>query len=262
MEQKKLESFKKWFTDYVAGFYGTDKFINDHIKLKEVHTQKVCEESKFIADSISLDTNKKRLAEIIALFHDVGRFEQFAKYRTYKDAQSVNHSLLGVKILRDKKVLEGLDKSEQSLIEKVVQLHGVAKLNSDLPEQVMLFLKLIRDADKLDILRVMLMYFNAYKANPKEYQYEMEFPDVPEYSNNVLKSILRGEPVDYSSLQTFNDLKLLLLGWVYDINFPVTFKMIKERHLLEQIIDFMPASKEIDEVKKRVLDYVDSKIKS
>ena len=123
-------------------------------------------------------------------------------------------------------------------------------------------MKLIRDADKLDILRVMLMFFNAYKANPQEYQYEMEFADIPGYSADVIKSILRGDPIDYRSLRTFNDLKLLLLGWVYDINFPATFRLIKERRLLEQIIDFMPASAEIDEVKKRVFDYVDSRIKS
>jgi putative nucleotidyltransferase with HDIG domain len=260
MEQKTLEYYKKWFTDYVAAFYGNDEFVNAHIKLKEEHTKIVCLECNYIADSMLLDANKKRLAETMALFHDVGRFEQFTKYRTYKDDKSINHCELGVKILREKKLLEPLEKNERELIEKVVGFHGVRQLNLQCNSDCLFYLKIIRDADKVDVLRVMIMYFSEYKANPDEFRFEAELADIPEYSEGVLKAILLGETLDYRSLRTFNDLKLLLLGWMYDINFPATFKRIKERRLLEQLIDFMPVSKETREVKKKIFDYVDSRL--
>jgi hypothetical protein len=49
-----------------------------------------------------------------------------------------------------------------------------------------------------------------------------------------------------NKMRTLNDFKLLQLGWIYDLNFPVTVKIIKERQYLEAIRKSLPASEEID----------------
>jgi hypothetical protein len=95
MEQGQLEKFRAWFNDYVAGFYGDDEFVNANIKLKEEHSKRVCKEMLYLADELGLPDEQRRIAEATALFHDIGRFEQFARYRTYNDPRSVNHCLLG-----------------------------------------------------------------------------------------------------------------------------------------------------------------------
>ena len=90
MEQEQLEKFRDWFDGYVAGFYGDDEFVNANLKLKEEHSRRTCEEMRYLACELGLSGNQKRIAEVIAILHDVGRFEQFVKYRTYNDPRSVN----------------------------------------------------------------------------------------------------------------------------------------------------------------------------
>jgi len=262
VKQEQIENFRVWFNDYVAGFYGDDKFVNAHLKLKEEHSQRTCKEMTFLAEQLNLSDNQKRIAEVIALFHDVGRFEQFIRYRTYNDTRSVNHSLLGLNILRQKKVLEEVEEKERELIEKAIEYHGLKKLPKDLDGQCLLFSKLIRDADKIDILYVVTGYFRQYKENPEGFKLELDFADEPVYSNEILKKVLHGQLIAYNEMRTLNDMKLCLLGWVYDVNYPAALKRIRQRKFLEMLFDLLPQTGDIEQVKEKILAYVDSKIEN
>jgi len=72
---------------------------------------------------------------------------------------------------------------------------------------------------------------------------------------------LCGRQIDYGELRTLNDAKLLQLGWVYDVNFTVVLKRIKQRRFLEMLIDFLPETRDIERVREKIFEYVDSKIK-
>lgn len=261
MEQRQLEKLGAWFDDYVAGFYGDSEFINANLKLKEEHSRRTCEEMLYLAGELDLADNQKRIAEVIALFHDIGRFEQFIRYRTYNDGRSVNHCLLGLDVLRETKVLEAVERKERELIEKAIEYHGLRELPRNLDGECLLFSKLIRDADKLDVLYVVTEYYRQYRDNPQEFMLEMEFPDEQGYSAEVVEKILRGRQIDYGELRTLNDAKLLQLGWVYDVNFTVVLKRIKQRRFLEMLIDFLPETRDIERVKGKIFEYVDSKTK-
>jgi len=261
MEQRQLEKFRVWFDDYVAGFYGADEFINANLKLKEEHSRRTCEEMLYLAGELDLADNQKRIAEVIALFHDIGRFEQFIRYRTYNDGRSVNHCLLGLEVLRETKALEGVERKERGLIEKAIEYHGLKELPRNLDGECLLFSKLIRDADKLDVLYVVTDYYRQYRDNPQEFMLELEFPDEQGYSAELVEKILRGRQIDYGELRTLNDAKLLQLGWVYDVNFTVVLKRIKQRRFLEMLIDFLPETRDIERVKEKIFGYVDFRIK-
>ena len=260
MEQQQLDKFKAWLDGYTAGFYGDDPFVNANIKLKDEHSRRVCQEMLYLARQLGLSPQQKLTAEAIALLHDIGRFEQFAKYRTYNDARSINHNLLGLEVLRREKVLDGVDEKEKQIIEKAIEYHGLRKLPGDLDGESLLFSQLIRDADKLDVFYVVTEYYAQYKDNPQDFMLELEFPDGPDYSPDVIEKLLRKERIDYKALSTLNDMKLLQLGWVYDVNFAATLKRIKERRFLEKLIGFLPQTDDIERVKKTVFDYVDSAI--
>jgi hypothetical protein len=260
VEQGQLIKFKVWFDDYVAGFYGGDDFLNANIKLKEQHSRRTCQEMLYLADQIKLTDNQKRIAEALAFFHDIGRFEQFARYRTYNDGRSVDHCLLGLEVLRKTKVLDGVVREEREFIERAIEYHGRKELPADLDGQCLLFSKLIRDADKLDVFYVVIQYYRQYRNNPSKFLLELEFPDSPTYSPEVVEAILRGELIDYSMLRTLNDMKLLQLGWVYDINFTAALKRIKRRKFLETLLDFLPQTEDIRKVKEKVFAYVDFRI--
>jgi hypothetical protein len=260
MEQEQLKKFRTWFGDYVAGFYGNDEFINANLKMKEEHSRRVCKEMLYLTEEMGLPDNQKRIADAISLFHDIGRFEQFVKYRTYNDSRSVNHCLLGLEALRRTKVLGQVDKYERELIEKAIEYHGLRELPADLDGECLLFSKLIRDADKLDVFYVVTEYYKQYRDNPEEFTLELEFPDGPGYSDEVVEKVLCGRRIDYGQLQTLNDAKLCQLGWVYDVNFTATLKRIKQRRFLEKIIDFLPETEDISKVRGKIFEYVDSRI--
>jgi len=260
MEQEQLEKIRVWFDDYVAGFYSDDEFVNANIELKEKHSRRTCEETLGLAEELGLTDNQKRIADAIAILHDVGRFEQFVKYRTYNDPRSVNHCLLGMEVLRQRKVLEQVDSKERELIEKAIEYHGLKELPGDLDGECLLFSQLIRDADKIDVLYVVTEYYRQYRDNPEEFMLELEFPDEPGYSAEVVGGILCGRRIDNSELRTLNDMKLCQLGWVYDVNFAATLKRIRQRRFLEKIIDFLPRTEDIEKVKAKIFEYVDRRI--
>lgn len=262
MKQKQVEKFKQWFGDYVARFYGDDEFVNANIELKDKHSRRVCSEMLFLAKELGLDANQTRIAEVIALFHDIGRFEQFVKYRTYNDPRSIDHCLLGLEVLNETGALEGVEKEEKQLIEKAIEYHGSKELPSNLNGQCLLLAKLIRDADKIDILYVVTDYYKQYQQDPDYFKLEVELPDEPRYSSKVVQAILNEQLIDYCKLQTWNDMKLLQLGWVYDVNFVPTLRRIKQRGLLEMIFEFLPQTEDIDKIRKKIFGYVDFRLEN
>ena len=262
MKQEQLENFRVWFNDYVSGFYGDDEFINANLKLKEEHSWRTCKEMMYLAEQLNLSDNQKQIAEVIALFHDIGRFEQFVRYQTYNDTRSVSHCLLGLEVLRQKKVLEDVEERERESIEKAIEYHGLKELPKDLDGQCLLFSKLIRDADKIDALYTVTGYFRQYRENPEQFNLELEFPDEPGYSNEVIKKVLCGQMIAYNELRTLNDMKLCLLGWVYDVNYSAALKRIKQRKFLEMLFDLLPGTGDIERVKEKVFAYVDSRIEN
>ena len=262
MKQEQLENLKKWLGEYVADFYCDDEYINANIRLKECHSHRTREEMNYLTSRLSLDTNKKLIAESTALLHDIGRFEQFKKYQTYSDHRSVNHSELALEILHQTQILDRFDKTEKKFIEKAIEYHNLKELPEGLNGDLLLYSKLIRDADKLDIFFVATECYKQLRMNPESVMLEIEFPDTPEYTPSVLEDLLAGEKVNYKMLNTFNDMKLLQLGWVYDINFVAALERIKKRGFLDMVLDFLPQTEDIDKVRKKIFEYVDERIQN
>lgn len=260
MEQTQLDKIRIWFDDYVANFYSDDETVNANTELKENHTHRTCKEILYLVDELGLDENQKLISETIALLHDVGRFEQFLKYRMYSDAKSVDHCLLGLEVLEKYRALDGIDHQEKLIIQKAIEYHGRIELPPGLDDQYLLFSKLIRDADKLDAFYVVVMYYRQYKDNPVKFKLGIELPDEPGYSEDVVNVLLSGQCVDNRQLKILNDLKLSLLGWVYDVNFKPTLKRIKNRGYLEELLGFLPEDENIKLVGEKILGYLDFKL--
>ncbi|MGA2171506.1 MAG: HD domain-containing protein [Sedimentisphaerales bacterium] len=261
MRKEQVEGLRDWFDGFVAGFYGGDEYVNANIKLKQDHSKRVCDEMLFLADELSLGENERLLAEAIGLLHDAGRFPQFAKYRTYSDPRSINHCQLAVSVLEEHKVLDALEPGEKQIILKAIEYHGVKELPENLDDDTLLFCRLIRDADKIDILCVMVENYRIQRQEPSRFSYELELPDEPRCSPEIIRAVLNGERIDYANLRTWNDMKLINLSWVYDVNFVPTLKRIKERKSLEAIIEMLPDTPDIRRVSEKIFAYVDSRIK-
>ena len=260
--QQIMKKITEWFDRYAAGFYGDDSYVNANIRLKENHSRRTCREMRYLARQMRLDPRRTAIAEIIGLLHDVGRFEQFKKFRTYCDAKSTEHCLLSVEVLRGTDVLQILDQDTGTIILAAIEHHGKKELPAGLNGDSLLMARMIRDADKLDALFVMVQNYTRYYADPDNFPFEVELPEQPGYSKDVIQAVLQRRQVDYRQLTNLNDVKLLNLAWAYDVNFTPTLNRILQRRLLETIGGFLPDTPETQMAKQTVMDYVISRVKS
>ncbi|MCD6197875.1 MAG: HD domain-containing protein [Deltaproteobacteria bacterium] len=247
MNEEIVEELENWFNNYVQKFKSGNPDWQPNIILKEEHTRRVCKEILGIGRKIGLSDDDLRLAKVVALFHDIGRFEQFARYQTFVDSKSVNHAVLGVKILKENRVLNMLDKSVRDLILRAILYHNRFALPKKETEKCLLFAKLLRDADKLDIWRVVTDYYRQ-KDGKRNAAIELDLPDTPGISSDVYKDLMDKKIVNFAHLKNLNDFKLLQIGWVYDINFVQTLQCVQERCYLEMIRDVLPKSEKIAEI--------------
>ncbi len=260
MEPRWLDALKRWFDAYTNRFFGPDEYVNAHLRRKQEHTRRTCEEILFLAGRLALDENDRRIAETVALLHDVGRFPQFATYRTYNDFRSVNHGCLGVEVLDREGVLKDLSPQEKEWVRTAVAHHGQKSMPADLNGQGMLFLQLIRDADKLDIFRIALDIYRCHRDNPGKHSFEVELPDEPRVSPEVLDAVLTGRLIEYRNLRTLNDVRLCQIGWVYDMNFPASLERFKAGDVLDELFSYLPQTADIAEVRSRVRRYIDTRL--
>ena len=260
LTKEMVRKFRKWFFDYVERFLTGSDDLRKNALLKQGHTNRVSREIVELGRELGLEDRELCLAEIAALFHDIGRFEQYAEYQTFVDVDSVDHALLGVEILQREKALIPLDDEARDMILRVVSYHNRASLPGGESKECLFFTRLLRDADKLDIWRVVLEYY--HRSNPeRNHVIEYGLPDLPEISDEVCDDLKKGRIVSIHHLKTLNDFKLLQLGWIYDINFIPTFRRVRERKYLERIREVLPPMERIDEIFAQVEQYMDQRMK-
>lgn len=244
MDHVDLLNLKLWVSRYCRSFSFDDEEQQRNIALKELHTINVSANMLSIARAVLQNRNKEFIAEAIGLLHDIGRFPQYAQYRTFRDSHSVNHGRLGAEVLKEKNVLAALLPDEQELIADAVRFHNAYAIPEGLDPDKKFFLKMIRDADKLDIWRVFADY---YEKDPSERESAagLGLPDRPGYSDTVVTCLAEKRLSRLSDLRTLNDFGIMQLTWVYDLNFPVSFRLASERGYIERIISILPQTGEI-----------------
>ncbi len=230
---------RRAFGDYTAKYDTADP----KIALKIRHTYRVAELSLRIARSLELPAEDCDLAWLIGILHDIGRFEQVRRYHTFIDADSVNHAHLSADILfEDGLIGQFVDRGRAAaagqdmpvlfdLIEKAVRLHNILNLPDTLAERELLFCQLIRDADKVDILRIMC-------ETPFEDIYDVtwdEFLNSP-ISDAVFEDIMAGRTVDRANVRTVMDRRISHLAFVNGLVYPESRKLVAEQGTLEKLI--------------------------
>ncbi len=255
--QSILPTLKDRFEAYVHQFSSDDPIDQENIGLKVAHTLRVCEEIRDIGRSLDLCPEDLCLAEACALLHDIGRFKQYKEYGTFSDYRSEDHAALGVKVIKGNRLLDGLDSGTSEIILKVVGYHNRASLPPGEEERYLFFLKLLRDADKIDIWRVVTDYYQN-RGDKRNHIIELDLPDTDQVSESVYNALMNGKLAKMSELKTLNDFKLLQLGWVYDLNFPRTFEIVRERGYLEKIRNALPKeSIPVSEIYEQARSYLE-----
>lgn len=256
VDYQTLLFLKKWFLEYARSFSSPDPEKQKCLDLKEKHTFRVCSNIKEIAVSQGLSWTDVNIAETIALFHDLGRFEQFTQYGTFLDSKSINHAELAVKIIKDEGVLDDLCRKTADIIIYAIDKHNIVAIPEDCTGRELMFARMIRDADKLDIYNFSTEYFTKKNFTEND-PVILGVNDVPTITAGVLedlrnKSIVRRKDL----LHSLNDFKLLQVSWVYDLNFPKSFEILQDKKYIEKIFMTLPATDEISSISSMIYEHI------
>lgn len=246
--EEALTEFKSFTDNYLD--YGK------MITLKIDHTLRVVELCENIAKSLNLTNEEVFIAKIIGLLHDIGRFEQWKEYKTYKDIDSVDHADLGVEILKKDNYLRKYieDDKYDDIILKSICYHNKHMISDDLDEKTIMFAKLIRDADKLDILYL-------YTDGNLELELDNEF------TKDIYESLLNKNTISRKDIHTKTDRLSITFGFIFDINYEYSFKYLKDKKYFDTIIDIYKEKldnevfkNQLEEIRKTINNYIEVKL--
>jgi hypothetical protein len=253
MNQSQLDELHSRFDGYVEPFLATDEEGIKNIRLKIEHTRKVCEAMALLSAGEKLSENESRIASAVALLHDVGRFPQYRRWRTFLDSDSDNHARLAIDVIREGGILAGIDPAEVLLIEEAVRFHNLLEPPAIIQSPTRQYIDLIRDADKLDIWRV----FVELQAQPPEERASaatLGLEDLPGTATEQCVAALNSRAiVPLDTIRCFNDFRLLMISWVYDLTYSSSRRILRERGYIPALAAFLPERADIREAVAKAL---------
>ncbi len=221
-------------------------FNNENIKRKYKHTFRVVEYAINIAKSENLNEHDVYLASVCALLHDIARFKQETEFGTYIDKLSFDHGDIGFEILLEnnyieKYVYKDIDKK---IVLKAVKNHNKFEVESGLTKKEMFFAKLVRDADKLDIMD---LQGNEILDNDYNIPYEV-FNAIVEQ-----RLVVRDGKKESDIKRVF-----ITLNFIFDINFKKSMEIINEKNLINKKIQCLEGkidNNKIEVIKNKILTF-------
>ena len=253
-----LKKMHSWMTAYMNRFVTDDDVVMQGIRIKMIHTGYVTAIARELAEHLQLSPRDVQLAEIMGLFHDVGRFRQYSIYKTFNDSQSEDHADLGLKVLAEEMpYLQELPPEDAELVRFAIQNHNKKEIAPAKDQRQLVFARLLRDADKLDIYRVLSPYLtpDGVDKAPKFIKADASQQISPEF----VRDFAAGKQADYRKLRTHGDRKLIRLMWVYDVNYSWTLRKMMERGYIDLIIKYLPDQEGLDAGLHRLRTYIEQK---
>ena len=202
------------FNEYVNNF----DLKNQRIVEKKEHSSRVMNIAKSIAESLKLNEEDIHIATLAGLVHDIGRFNQLKLYGTYKDALSIDHGDEGYRVLESIIDKFTVDKKIQNIVLLTTKYHNKCKIG-DVDNRTKMFCKIVRDADKLDIMETQINEVNSENIVIKD---------------EILKSIYEKSLCKNEYCQTEEDAILRMISWIFDLNFPYSYKYLKDNKIIKR----------------------------
>ena len=236
------------------------KYTNEYLKykgrieLKIKHSFRVMRLCENLALNLGLSEEEVEIAKLIGLLHDIGRFEQWRRFETYSDKDSLDHADLGVRILKKNNYLRKFIETDKydDIILKSIKCHNKYRLPKNLSEKELLFVRLIRDADKIDILRLYTL---------KGIDLEL---DNNAFSDEVYESLLNKKEISRKEITTKTDRLSVSLGFVFDINYEYSFNYLKEKGYFDTVVDMYKnktknndLKNQLEEMRKVINNYIE-----
>jgi hypothetical protein len=228
-----LETLTRRYHAYVDTFRAADGTLPQMLQLKLDHTLCVVENARLIMGGESWPEAARATGEVCALLHDAGRYSQLSEFGTFQDARSIDHAARGVAVIEERQWLAELQPEERKAVIAAVALHNKKEVPALLPAGTADLAYLVRDADKLDIFRVLetAITDGSLARNP-EIAWDLQVKGAP--SPDVVEAVSKGQPVSYTWIKTLSDFVLIQVGWLNGgLHFRTALLLARERRVLE-----------------------------
>lgn len=230
----RLEDLPEAFLKYYRSFKSDE--MHD---LKYAHTCRVVDNARFIMEGEGFRPELKAIGTAAAWLHDVGRFGQFEKYRTFSDAASVNHALLSCCEILQGEWLDDWPLQERHLILRAIEFHNLRDLPPHLAEDEAALCHLVRDADKLDIFTVLEEAIRT-KILPERPDIYWGLPFSAPPSEVIVQSIHEGRSIHYADVKSFADFVFIQLAWCHGgLHFSSASRLALERGVVDVREDYL-----------------------
>jgi hypothetical protein len=153
-----------------------------------------------------------------------------------------------------------VNEESRNLIFTTIIYHNKFELPRTLDNKEVIHARLLRDADKLDILKVLTDYY-AGKNQSVNHMLTWELPKAsPKVSDGVVKEVLAGKLVSKKEVKSETDVKIMQLSWIYDINYKTTVGMILRNRYFEKIYNSLPKNDQIFEIYRKIKVFAENKM--
>lgn len=248
-----------WFNNYCNSFQELTESQKLNFKIKKEHSLRVAEIALFLTDKLEWTEEEKQIAFIIGLLHDIGRFSQLVEFDTFHDEKSIDHAENAIKVLKIINPFEILKITNKELVYAAILNHNKYKIQDGLTGQELLHSKLIRDADKMDIFKVLTDYYTQRKGQVN-HTLTWELQKGTSVSPAVAKEVLAGKMVSKKNVISEMDVKIMQLSWVYDLNFRPTFEFLVKNRYLENVYNSLPKNDLVIEIYRKIKVFSENKI--
>ena len=230
---------------------------DEQICLKIVHTYGVIRCSEEIGRRMGLQAEDMELAKLIALLHDIGRFEQLKRFNSF-EADTMDHATYGVQVLFEEGMIRQFIEEDtwDDVIRTAIAKHSDYELTGITDERTLLHARLIRDADKLDNCRVKL-------EDAMETLLDLSADEVGKYaiSPKVREDAFAGKCICSKDRRTPMDYWVSYVAYFYDLNFRETLDIVAEEQYVKRIIGRVPYTNEqtkktMEELERQLTEYV------
>lgn len=232
------------FARYAQSFLTGDENTDRNLRLKEEHTFCVLKEARTIMAGEAVSPEEFSLGEIAALLHDLSRFEQIIRFRTFRDASSFDHGAESGRLAEADHWLDDLVGDDRRDVLFAIIRHNQMAIGDAPSPRAKKLAGIVRDADKIDIFRVFLQYLQQ-NDNPA---ITFSLADVRVVSPEILAAIREKRPADHAKMKSVVDFLAAKIQWAYDLNTATARKIFLERDLLKKLGAFFTDVPEIPEL--------------
>ncbi len=230
----------KAFQNYVEHYDAN----NARISLKVAHTYRVAMLCERITQNVASSSDYPfgaddvQLAWLCGLLHDIGRFEQVRRYDTFNDALSVSHAALGVQVLFGHADPRGPlirsfvpDDAEDALICSTTATHSDYRIPSSFDERTKAHCNVLRDADKIDIIRV-----NCTSSIADIYGVSEDDMLHSELSTTVVEAFYEHRTIPRGIRRTPADILVGHLCFAWELVYPESQRILREQGHIDQML--------------------------